>query len=93
MAKRRVDNHLKEDASELLISKLLSEEWVIRKLHPDYRVDVSTEVFKREGEPRGRSSRPSRLWWRRCFRHLRRWCLSFSRISSSPWTKDNGANG
>jgi len=50
MAKRRVDNHLKEDASELLISKFLPEEWVIRKLHPDYGVDVSIEVFKREGQ-------------------------------------------
>lgn len=50
MAKRRVDNHLKEDASELLVSKLLPEEWVIRKLHPDYGVDVTIEVFKREGQ-------------------------------------------
>lgn len=48
MAKRRVDNHLKEDASELLVSRLLPKEWVIRKLHPDYGVDVSIEVFKRE---------------------------------------------
>ncbi|WP_025660148.1 DUF4365 domain-containing protein [Rhizobium sp. IBUN] len=50
MAKSRVDNHLKEDASELLVSKLLPEEWVIRKLHPDYGVDVTIEVFEREGQ-------------------------------------------
>ena len=48
MAKRRVDNHLKEDASEVLVSKLLPEEWVIRKLHPDYGVDVTVEVFERQ---------------------------------------------
>lgn len=48
MAKRRVDNHLKENASELLVSKLLPEEWVIRKLHPDYGVDVTVEVFERQ---------------------------------------------
>lgn len=27
MAKSRIDNHLKEDASELLVAKLLPEEW------------------------------------------------------------------
>jgi hypothetical protein len=48
MAKRRIDNHLKEDASEVLVSKLLPEEWVIRKLHPDYGVDVTVEVFERQ---------------------------------------------
>jgi hypothetical protein len=50
MAKRRVDNHLKEDASEDLVSNLLPEEWVIRKLHPDYGVDVTIEVFERQGQ-------------------------------------------
>ena len=50
MAKRRVDSHMKEGASEILISRLLPEEWVIRKLHPDYGVDVTVEVFERQGE-------------------------------------------
>lgn len=50
MAKRRIDSHLKEDSSEILISRLLPEEWVIRKLHPDYGVDVTVEVFERLGE-------------------------------------------
>ncbi|MCA0998626.1 DUF4365 domain-containing protein [Alloyangia pacifica] len=50
MAKRRVENHLKEDASEVLVSSLLPEEWVIRKLHPDYGVDVTVEVFERQGQ-------------------------------------------
>lgn len=50
MAKSRDDNHLKEDVSEALISKLLPEEWVIRKLHPDYGVDVTIEVFERQGQ-------------------------------------------
>ncbi|MEP2532698.1 DUF4365 domain-containing protein [Shimia sp.] len=48
MAKSRVDNHMKEDASELLVSNLLPEEWVMRKLHPDYGVDVTIEVFERQ---------------------------------------------
>ncbi|WP_417794814.1 DUF4365 domain-containing protein [Terasakiella pusilla] len=50
MAKSRVDNHLKEDASEDLVARLLPQEWVIRKLHPDYGVDVSIEVFERQGQ-------------------------------------------
>lgn len=50
MAKRRVDNHLKEDASEALVAQLLPEEWVIRKLHPDYGVDITVEVFERQGQ-------------------------------------------
>jgi hypothetical protein len=48
MSKSRVENHLKEDASEILVSELLPQEWVIRKLHPDYGVDVTIEVFERE---------------------------------------------
>ena len=47
MAKKRIDNHLKEISSEELVASLLPKEWVIRKLHPDYGVDVSIEVFER----------------------------------------------
>lgn len=50
MAKSRVDNHLKESASEALIAKLLPDEWLIRKLHPDYGVDITIEVFERQGQ-------------------------------------------
>ena len=50
MAKRRVDSHFREDSSEALVSKLLPEEWVIRKLHPDYGVDATVEVFERQGQ-------------------------------------------
>jgi len=39
MAKSRFDNHLKEDSSELLVAKLLPEEWVIRKLHPARQIE------------------------------------------------------
>lgn len=48
MSKSRVDSHLKEDASQTLVSRMLPEEWVIRKLHPDYGVDVTIEVFERQ---------------------------------------------
>jgi hypothetical protein len=47
MAKERSDTHLSEDTSELIMKGLLPREWVIRKLHPDYGVDVSIEVFER----------------------------------------------
>lgn len=47
MSKARIDTHLSEDASEAIIRKLLPQEWVIRKLHPDYGVDVTIEVFER----------------------------------------------
>jgi hypothetical protein len=50
MAKSRHVNHLKEDDSEALVAKLLPNEWVIRKLHPDYGVDVSIEVFEGQGQ-------------------------------------------
>lgn len=47
MAKERSDTHLSEDVSESIVKRLLPQEWVIRKLHPDYGVDVSIEVFER----------------------------------------------
>ena len=47
MAKERSDTHLSEDASEAVIKSFLPAEWVIRKLHPDYGVDVTIEVFER----------------------------------------------
>jgi hypothetical protein len=47
MAKERVDAHLSEDASEAIVKQHLPNEWVMRKLHPDYGVDVSIEVFER----------------------------------------------
>jgi hypothetical protein len=61
MAKRRVDNHLEEGASEALISKLLPEEWVMRKLHPDYGVDVTVEVFERHHRTLEQKARPGSL--------------------------------
>lgn len=48
MAKNRGETHLKEDDSEGLVKSLLPSEWVIRKLHPDYGVDVTIEVFERQ---------------------------------------------
>lgn len=47
MAKQRADAHLSEGASEVIVAKRLPAEWVIRKLHPDYGVDISIEVFER----------------------------------------------
>lgn len=47
MAKRRGETHLSEDQSETLVKSLLPKEWVMRKLHPDYGVDISIEVFER----------------------------------------------
>jgi hypothetical protein len=47
VAKERVDAHLSEDVSEAVVKKHLPSEWVMRKLHPDYGVDVSIEVFER----------------------------------------------
>jgi hypothetical protein len=47
MAKERIDAHLSEDASEAIVKQHLPNEWVMRKLHPDYGVDVSIEVFER----------------------------------------------
>lgn len=41
MAKSRIDNPLNEDASELLVAKLLPEEWAIRKLHPALQIECS----------------------------------------------------
>jgi hypothetical protein len=49
MAKKRGETHLMEDASEIIIGKLLPEPWVIRKLHPDYGVDYTIEVFEKSG--------------------------------------------
>jgi hypothetical protein len=46
MAKKRGETHLMENASEIIIGKLLPEPWVIRKLHPDYGVDYTIEVFE-----------------------------------------------
>ncbi|WP_374378664.1 DUF4365 domain-containing protein [Dongia sp.] len=47
MAKKRGETHLTEDKSQLLLNSLLPQEWVVRKLHPDYGVDLSIEVFER----------------------------------------------
>jgi hypothetical protein len=49
MAKERGETHLSEDASESLVKSLLPKEWVMRKLHPDYGVDVTIDVFERTG--------------------------------------------
>jgi Domain of unknown function (DUF4365) len=48
MSKQRGETHLKEDDSEGLVKSLLPPEWVIRKLHPDYGVDITIEVFERQ---------------------------------------------
>ena len=48
VSKQRGETHLKEDDSERLVKSLLPAEWVIRKLHPDYGVDVTIEVFERQ---------------------------------------------
>ncbi len=48
MAKERGETHLKEEDSEGLVASLLPPEWVIRKLHPDYGVDLTVEVFERQ---------------------------------------------
>jgi hypothetical protein len=49
VAKERSETHLSEDASEEIVKAQLPPEWVIRKLHPDYGVDVTIEVFERHG--------------------------------------------
>lgn len=49
MAKKRGETHLMEDASEGIIGNLLPELWVMRKLHPDYGVDYTIEVFEKSG--------------------------------------------
>lgn len=48
MAKSRGETHLKEDDSESLVKSMLPREWVMRKLHPDYGVDVTIEVFEHQ---------------------------------------------
>ena len=47
MAKERADTHLSEDISEAIVKQHLPQEWVMRKLHPDYGIDVTIEVFER----------------------------------------------
>jgi hypothetical protein len=49
MAKERGETHLSEDDSEVAVKSLLPKEWVMRKLHPDYGVDITVEVFERAG--------------------------------------------
>jgi hypothetical protein len=49
VAKERGETHLSEDASTVLLRKLLPKEWVFRQLHPDYGVDLTVEVFERIG--------------------------------------------
>jgi hypothetical protein len=48
VAKQRGETHLKEDDSEGLVKSFLPSEWVTRKLHPDYGVDITVEVFERQ---------------------------------------------
>lgn len=50
MAKSRGETHLKEEDSEDLVKSFLPKEWVMRKMHPDYGMDVSIEVFERQGD-------------------------------------------
>jgi hypothetical protein len=47
MAKQRADTHLTEDASEAIVRRRLPPEWVIRRFHPDYGLDLTIEVFER----------------------------------------------
>lgn len=47
MAKERSATHLSEDASEAIVRRHLPDEWVLRRFHPDYGVDLSVEVFER----------------------------------------------
>lgn len=48
MPKQRGETHLKEDDSERLVKSLMPPEWVVRKLHPDYGIDITIEVFERQ---------------------------------------------
>ncbi|WP_415528757.1 DUF4365 domain-containing protein [Gluconacetobacter sp.] len=50
MAKQRSDTHLQEASSEDIVRSHIPEEWCIRKLHPDYGVDLSIEVFERKND-------------------------------------------
>ena len=49
--KRRVSQHVMEEASYLIIKKHIPKEWVIREFNkPDYGIDLVIELFEKIDE-------------------------------------------